>query len=191
MRIFAGTARGRFVSAPKDFELRPTTDRVRLALFNALGPAVTDCTFLDVFSGSGSVGLEALSRGAKKAVFIDSQKVCIDTVKATAQAFGFDEGTYEAWRADHQRGLNTLAGRGLKFDLIFLDPPYNAGLGIVTLRLLLQLQLLAEHEQSRIILEHAGADPSPQVPGLALYRRYDHGAASLSVYGREGATLAA
>jgi 16S rRNA (guanine(966)-N(2))-methyltransferase RsmD len=88
MRIFAGTARGRYVNAPKGVDLRPTTDKTRLAVFNAIGALVPDSVFLDLCCGSGSVGLEALSRGAAKVIFIDSKQPCVDAVKETAEAFG-------------------------------------------------------------------------------------------------------
>lgn len=190
MRIFSGTARGRYVTAPKGVQLRPTTDKARLALFNALGALVPGSTFLDAFCGSGSVGLEALSRGASKAVFVDSKRPCVESVKATAGLFGFAPESFEAWCADYQRAFNTLAGRGLRFDLAFLDPPYDAGLGAPALVLLVQLGLMAPGPQSRVILEHSSDHESPQCPGLALYKRYEHGAAAMSAYALEGAQLA-
>jgi 16S rRNA (guanine(966)-N(2))-methyltransferase RsmD len=188
MRIFSGSARGRFVNGPKGVDLRPTTDRTRLALFNALGALVPDCTFLDLFCGSGSVGLEALSRGARRVSFVDSNKLCLDAVRASAEAFGFNSGSYELLQGDYQRGLNALATRRVEVDLAFVDPPYDAGLGGHALKLLLDLKLI--RPGGRIILEHSSAQEAPQVPGLALYKQYDHGAAMLSVYGVEEAQLA-
>jgi 16S rRNA (guanine(966)-N(2))-methyltransferase RsmD len=186
MRIFYGSAKGRFVNAPKGVDLRPTTDRTRLALFNAIGGLVEGSVFLDLFCGSGSVGLEALSRGAAKAIFIDSKAPCVDQVRQTAEAFGFEASRWETWRSDHARGLNQLAGRGVKVDLAFLDPPYDAGLGKPALELLVGAALLKAGPDTRVMLEHSGDDASPVVAGLVLHRRYDHGAASVSVYGMEG-----
>jgi 16S rRNA (guanine(966)-N(2))-methyltransferase RsmD len=187
MRIFDGTAKGRWVNAPKGVEIRPTTDRTRLALFNAMGALVPGSVFLDLFCGSGSVGLEALSRGAAKVIFIDSKAPCVDAAKATALQFGFEASRFEAWRSDHARGLNQLAGRGVKLDLAFMDPPYDAGLGKPALEALMSADLMKRSPDSRVILEHRGDDASPEVPGLTLYKRYEHGAASVSVYGLEGA----
>lgn len=190
MRIFAGTAKGRFVNAPKGAKLRPTTDRVRLAVFNATAGLVEGCHFLDLFCGSGSMGLEALSRGAQKAYFIDSQRVCVDSLRACAEEFGFPGGAWEAWCADFNRGLASLASRGVRVDLAYVDPPYDAALGPQALAALVKLKLLAGHGNVRVLFEHSSQDASPQVQGLALYRRYDHGAASVSAYGPEGAALA-
>jgi 16S rRNA (guanine966-N2)-methyltransferase len=186
MKIFSGTARGRFVNVPKGADLRPTTDKTRLALFNAIGQLVPDSRFLDLCCGSGSVGLEALSRGAAKVVFVDSQRRCVDSVKVSAAEFGFDPARVEAWCADIQRGLNQLAGRRMRFDLAYVDPPYDAALGKPALQGLVKLELLERNPATRVMLEHAGDDDSPEVDGLQLYRRYDHGAASVSIYGLEG-----
>ena len=186
MKIFSGSARGRFVNVPKGADLRPTTDKTRLALFNAIGQLVPESRFLDLCCGSGSVGLEALSRGAAKVVFVDSQRRCVDSVKASALDFGFEALRFEAWCADLQRGMNQLAGRRQRFDLVYVDPPYDAALGKPALQGLVQLDLLERHTATRVMLEHAGDDESPVVEGLLLHRRYDHGAASVSIYGLEG-----
>jgi 16S rRNA (guanine966-N2)-methyltransferase len=183
MRIFSGSAKGRFVNAPPDAKLRPTTDRVRLAVFNATAGLIPGCRFLDLFCGSGSMGLEALSRGAERVLFIDSQKACVEALKVTARDFGFPPASWEAWCADYRRGLASLAARGETADLAYLDPPYDAGLGPDALRLLVELKLMAGHENMRVLYEHASDQAPPKVEGLALYRRYDHGAASVSVYG--------
>ena len=186
MKIFSGTARGRFVNVPKGADLRPTTDKTRLALFNAIGQLVPESRFLDLCCGSGSVGLEALSRGASKVVFVDSQRRCVESVKASAAEFGFDAARVEAWCADLQRAMNQLAGRRMRFDLVYVDPPYDAALGKAALQGLVKLELLEPNPATRAMLEHAGDDASPEVEGLRLHRRYDHGAASVSIYGLEG-----
>jgi 16S rRNA (guanine(966)-N(2))-methyltransferase RsmD len=183
MRIFSGSARGRFVNAPAGADLRPTTDRVRLAVFNATSALIPGCRFLDLFCGTGSMGLEALSRGAERAVFVDSQRACADSVKAAAAAFGFPDTAWEVHHADFRKGLQAVARRGGVFDVVYVDPPYDAALGKLALAELLALKVLAEGEGMRVLLEHSSEDGSPEVPGLALYRRYDHGAAAVSVYG--------
>lgn len=190
MKIFSGSARGRFVNAPKGVNLRPTTDRARLALFNAMGELVPGSVFLDLCCGSGSVGLEALSRDAKRVIFADSDRRCTDAVRASAEAFGFSPGSYELLTSDLQRALTALSTRNVQLDIAFVDPPYDAGLGPLALKLLVDLKLLRPSGRSRAVLEHSSDTEAPQVPGLALYRQYDHGAAMLSVYGPEEAQLA-
>lgn len=183
MRIFSGSAKGRFINAPDGANLRPTTDRVRLAVFNATGALIPGCRFMDLFCGSGSMGLEALSRGAERVLFIDSQKACVDALPESARSLGFPAASWDARCADYRRALASIAARGEEVDLVYMDPPFDAGLGPDALRLLVDLKLLAPHERMRILYEHASDQESPVVEGLALYRRYDHGAASVSVYG--------
>jgi 16S rRNA (guanine(966)-N(2))-methyltransferase RsmD len=184
MKIFGGTAKGRVVHAPKGVDLRPSTDRVRLALFNAIGALVPEARILDLCCGSGAVGIEALSRGAEHVVFVDSNRRCIDAVRETLKAFGFTEAGWELMPSDAQRALVRLQG-GRPFDLAYVDPPYDAALGKPLLQGLLAAKLLKDSANTRVILEHAGSEASPVVPGLQLFRHYDHGAAALSVYGLE------
>lgn len=181
MRIFGGCARGRTIAVPKGVNLRPSTDRLRLALFNAVGALVPEGRFLDLFCGSGAVGLEALSRGASQVVFVDSQKRCLDTVRASLQAFGFAPAAWELLCMDYRLALQRLKGSP-PFRMVFLDPPYDAGLGPSTLALLATSGLLEPNSKTRVLFEHAGRDASPETPGLILHKRYDHGASSLSVY---------
>jgi len=184
MRIFGGIAKGRVLSAPKGVDLRPSTDRTRLALFNAIGALVPGSRFLDLCCGTGAVGVEALSRGAARVVFVDSDRRCIDAVRTTLKTFALPESGWELVPSDSQRALARLAG-GQAFDLVYVDPPYDAALGKPLLQGLVQHKLLKDDAATRVILEHAGREESPVVPGLALFRRYEHGAASLSVYGLE------
>jgi 16S rRNA (guanine(966)-N(2))-methyltransferase RsmD len=184
MRIFGGTAKGRVLYGPKGVELRPTTDKVRLALFNAIGGLVPGSRFLDLCCGSGAVGIEALSRGAEHVVFVDSNRRCIDAVRETLKTFGFEEGGWELMPSDAQRGLTRLQG-GKPFDLVYVDPPYDAALGKPLLQGLVSAGILKQDPNTRVILEHAADQKSPEVEGLSRFRHYDHGAAALSVYGLE------
>ncbi len=181
MRIFSGTARGRFVNVPKGADLRPTTDKMRLAVFNAVGALVPGAHFLDCFCGSGSMGLEALSRGARLATFIDSQRVCVEAVRAASREFGFEEPRVRVFAADFRRGLAAL-DPAETVDLAYLDPPYRAGLGAECLGLLARSGRLAAGGAARVLLEHASEDAPPEVPGLVLLRRYRHGAGSVALY---------
>ena len=119
MRIVAGTAGGRPLKAPPD-GLRPTMDRVRAAVFSSLGDLVPDARVLDLFAGSGGMGIEALSRGAASAVFVDENAACIRCVRANLRMARVEASTQTM---DAYRFIDLYAGEE-SFDLIFADPPY-------------------------------------------------------------------
>ena len=120
MRVVAGTARGRKLQAPPGRDVRPTGDRVREAVFNALGSlgAIEDARVLDLFAGTGALGIEALSRGAASATFVERDRAAADAVTANLAALGFEA---DVIRSD---ALRWLDGRVGTFDLALLDPPY-------------------------------------------------------------------
>ena len=124
MRVVAGTAKGRPLVAPPGTDTRPTSDRVREAVFNALGSldAVVGARVLDLFAGSGALGLEALSRGAAEVTFVDAAPASVAAVRANLEAVG---GEAEVRRADALRFLRTAAGETRHYDLVLLDPPYR------------------------------------------------------------------
>src|SRR3954470_12662104 len=122
MRVIAGMYGGRRLSAPPGSPPRPTSDRVREALFSILGPRVDGARVLDLFAGSGALGLEALSRGAAEATFVDSAPAAIAAVRANLNALG---GAAEVRRADALRFLRAAAGQARHYDLVLLDPPYR------------------------------------------------------------------
>jgi 16S rRNA (guanine966-N2)-methyltransferase len=126
MRVIAGVARGRRLVAPPGATTRPTSDRVREATFNALGSlgAVVDATVLDLFAGSGALGIEALSRGAAHCTFVEADRAARAAVEANLAACGLTaEGTVVAGPAE--RFLADAARVGTRFDLALLDPPYG------------------------------------------------------------------
>ena len=121
MRVVAGEAKGRRLQAPGGRDVRPTSDRVREAIFSSLESmgAVRDATVLDLFCGSGALGIEALSRGAASATFVDNDRAALDVVRANLAVTGLDGG--EVVRADAVRWLDGDAA----FDLALVDPPYS------------------------------------------------------------------
>ena len=131
MRIVAGKYKAQAIEAPKGLATRPTLDRVRQALFNVLehGPAQVDfegARVLDLFAGSGALGLEALSRGARFALFVEDQAAARAAIRRNVEALGLT-GTTKIWRRDATKLGD--AGRLAPFDLVFCDPPYGKGLG--------------------------------------------------------------
>jgi 16S rRNA (guanine(966)-N(2))-methyltransferase RsmD len=122
LRVIAGRYGGRRLQAPPGAATRPTADRVREALFSILGPRVEDARVLDLFAGSGALGLEALSRGAAAATFVDSSPAAQRAIRANLAALGAEA---EVVRADALRWLRTASAGARQYDLVFLDPPYR------------------------------------------------------------------
>jgi 16S rRNA (guanine966-N2)-methyltransferase len=127
VRIVAGTLGGRRLQAPKGREVRPTSERVREAIFNRLGP-LPGGAVLDLFAGSGALGLEALSRGAATCLFADDSPAGIASVRANIAALGL-EGRTRVRRGDFKRVLRDEARAGARYDLVLLDPPYAVAEG--------------------------------------------------------------
>lgn len=121
MRIIAGEHRGRRIDAPRGEKTRPTSDRVRENAFNLIGP-VDDADVLDLFAGSGALGLEALSRGASSATFVDSAQAAVAAIRANAQALGAPA---DVRRQDARAFLRNAPRARATYDLVFLDPPYR------------------------------------------------------------------
>ena len=124
MRVIAGKYRSRRLKGPGLRRLRPTSDRLRETLFNVLGPSVEGSDFIDLYAGTGAVGIEAISRGANLAVFVESHPATARLIKQNLQSLEI-RGAAEVIEADAVRGLEQLAIRHLVADFIFLDPPYD------------------------------------------------------------------
>jgi 16S rRNA (guanine966-N2)-methyltransferase len=185
MRITSGLAKGRIVKAPKGVELRPTEERVRQALFNILMPALPESRFLDLFCGTGAVGLEALSRGAAFCAFADRESRCLKSAQEHLALFGFPGEQAEFLRAEYSQALARLSGKKPGFDFVFVDPPYDSPMGLDALRLLGELAILNEAPGARAILEHPTKSAVPEAQGaLRLLRQYPYGNTTLSFYGR-------
>ncbi|GAC1438041.1 MAG: 16S rRNA (guanine(966)-N(2))-methyltransferase RsmD [Solirubrobacteraceae bacterium] len=126
MRVIAGTWRGRRLIAPEGQETRPTADRVREALFSMLGAAVAGARVLDLFAGSGALGIEALSRGASHVVFVERAPAALEAVRANLDALGVDGARAQLCAGDALWHVRGAGERGERFDLIMLDPPYGS-----------------------------------------------------------------
>ncbi|MBW2060147.1 MAG: 16S rRNA (guanine(966)-N(2))-methyltransferase RsmD [Deltaproteobacteria bacterium] len=123
MRIIGGKYRGRRLIVPRGLAVRPTADRVREAIFNILGPGVEGRKVLDLFAGTGALGLEAMSRGAIRAVFVDKRPEALAAINRNIDALGLKEST-RILKIDLNRGPGPLKNEAKQFDLVFMDPPY-------------------------------------------------------------------
>lgn len=143
MRIIAGDKRGCAISAPKGMDTRPTLDRVKESLFGILQFDIYGKRVLDLFAGSGALGLEAVSRGARSAVFCDSARNSIDTVNANIKKLGYED-KCRVYNCDWERAVSAMASKGDRFDMVFIDPPYGAGIAGKAATALYDKGLLAE-----------------------------------------------
>jgi 16S rRNA (guanine966-N2)-methyltransferase len=171
MRIIAGEFKGRRLAAVKG-RIRPTSDKVREAIFSILGPAVVEARVLDLFAGTGALSLEALSRGAKDAVMVEEDGAALSVLRQNLEALGFQE-RVQVMAVPVSAALRKLAARGTQFSLIFLDPPYGRGLALNTLETLQDSGLL--QPEARIVAEHSLRETLPEQVGrlvLKQGRRY-------------------
>ncbi len=159
MRIISGQFKGRRLQAPKGKLTRPTPDRVREALFSILGHRVQQAKVLDLFAGTGCLGLECLSRGADHATFIEKDRRAFEHLQKNVQIA--DSEQLSCLNTTAQKALGLLKKKGSLFDLVFLDPPYNQGLLDPTLNQLLRLKLVKQ--RGIIVCEHH-AKTAPPIP---------------------------
>ena len=127
MRVIAGKARRLQLKTPEGLDTRPTTDKTKETLFNILSPYLADTDFLDLFSGSGAIGIEALSRGAKYVAFVEDNKAALECIKSNLR-FTKLESNAEVFALNALDAIRALEVRGKVFDVIFMDPPYSKGL---------------------------------------------------------------
>lgn len=171
MRVISGSARGLKLKSPEGLNTRPTADRIKESLFNIISPYIYDCSFLDLFSGSGSIGIEALSRGAKDATFVDFNKDSINILKQNISLSRLEQKS-TVYNLDVSNAINTLSKNNQKFDIIFLDPPYNKGLLLPTLKKIEQLDLLKD--DGFIICEQHINEPEINLDKLYTYRTKEY-----------------
>ena len=145
MRIVGGKYRHRLISFPDDMaHTRPTKDRIREAVFSALGD-INGYRVLDLYAGSGAMGIEALSRGASHATFVDVSPLAIKTIKDNITSLKIDNNEYEIIKNKDINAIETFKQKGIQFDLVILDPPYELGEYEKIVELLVTNSLLSEH----------------------------------------------
>lgn len=180
MRVIAGIAKGRKLVAPKGYKTRPTADRVKESLFNIIAGAVEGAAVLDLYAGSGSLAIEALSRGAGSAVMVDNDRAAIMAIKRNLAATGLADQAI-VMNAPASRALAYLSRQNQAFDLILLDPPYK--IEKAELEIVLGTAAGSLNKQGRIVVEHR-----VDLPELKLNERLElvggrrYGDTKLSVY---------
>jgi 16S rRNA (guanine(966)-N(2))-methyltransferase RsmD len=181
MRVIAGKFRSQSLIAPKGSDTRPTSDRLRETLFNVIAPQIHGSVFADLFAGTGAVGIEAISRGARRVYFAENAKVPLETLRHNLDRLQIRE------EAQIERGgtiflLQRLLKEDVRLNLVFLDPPYNDRLGYET-----ALQFLGQHPilhvNAIVIVEHSRRFRLPESHGnLQPYRLIEQGEAALTFF---------
>jgi 16S rRNA (guanine966-N2)-methyltransferase len=189
MRIIAGELRGRRLLSPEGRRTRPTSDRLRETLFNILASRIPGAVVLDLFAGTGALGLEAVSRGAASAVLMDVDAAAVSLIVRNIQSFSIEKKA-RVIRWDILRNLNPLRNIEPLFDLIFLDPPYRQGMVAPTLRRLVESRSIAD--DAHIAIEHSVSETIAfDIPGLKLcdQRSYGKTVVTFMSYCSSGASL--
>ena len=187
MRVVAGKFRGRRLKTIKGSEVRPTADRVKESLFRIFGEQVVDADFLDLCAGTGNIGLEALSQGARSTTFVDSNYHCIRIIESNLEMCGFDrrQPQVQLIHLDARKALARLGKRKAKFDLIYFDPPYASKIHESCLKLIAEADLLSP--TGLIVVEHRKVQEvdwteSLTLDELVLSRQERYGDTMLSFY---------
>jgi len=183
MRISGGTLRGRTITAPRGETTRPTSDFLRQVAFNILGERIRGVRLLDLYAGSGAFGLEALSRGADGATFVENNPRALAALRANLTALHLaDRGQVVARSVE--AAVRALAQAGERYDLVFLDPPYTEQAAAPTLEALASGVVLSEN--ALVLVQAFHKSPLPERIGCLLQAsRRKHGESCLSLYARE------
>ncbi|MBR0142452.1 MAG: 16S rRNA (guanine(966)-N(2))-methyltransferase RsmD [Ruminococcus sp.] len=175
MRVITGTARGRKLIAPEGMDVRPTGDKVKEAVFSAIQFDIEGSCVLDLFAGSGQMGIEALSRGAKKAVFVDSSRKSLSCVNENIRNTGFVSSSAVVARDSYDYIKSTSE----TFDIIILDPPYRHG----HIEKILPLCAVKLRDGGTIICEYEKDAPEPSAPdNMKLRKIYSYGKINIAIF---------
>jgi 16S rRNA (guanine966-N2)-methyltransferase len=180
MRVLAGALKGQRLVAPRGPTTRPTGDRVRIACLDTLTPYLGRGTFLDLFAGAGAVGIEALSRGAPAALFVESDAAALRALRDNVARLGL-LGRARVMREDAVRAVDALARRGERFAVVFLDPPYTSSRAAAALAAVALGAVLAP--DAVVVLQHSTKVPPPSSPGvLSLWKARRFGETTLTFF---------
>ncbi|WP_053362057.1 16S rRNA (guanine(966)-N(2))-methyltransferase RsmD [Bacillus sp. FJAT-27251] len=180
MRVVSGNLKGRYLKAVPGNSTRPTTDKVKEAIFNMIGPYFSGGLGLDLFAGSGSLGIESLSRGLDKVIFVDMDRKAVQVINENIRDCGLEDKS-EIYRNEASRALKAIIKRELSFDYIFLDPPYKKQ------QLLKLVELISSHhllkDKGAIVCEHGSDIQLPEsIGGFLLTRHEEYGIIGISIY---------
>lgn len=182
MRIIAGEAKGKRLECRKGIDTRPTQDSVKESLFSIIAPYIPEARMLDLFSGTGNIALEALSRGAKRAVMIEKDQEALKYIIKNINNLGY-ENKSRAYKNDVIRAIEILSRKGEKFDIIFMDPPYKDEVCERVIRAISKANLLADN--GLIICEHhIFEDLSDEVAEFRKTDERKYGKKSVTFYTR-------
>lgn len=176
MRVIAGSARGKRLFSPKSGKIRPVLDQVKEAIFNILWE-IEGRRLLDLFAGTGAIGIEALSRGAAHVTFVDQEKEAVQLIRKNLEHCGFTE-QGRVLPMTSGAAIAKLEREGATFDLIFVDPPYQQRLIQKTFQKLASSLIVTP--ATRFVVEHHPKEPIPDIPGLALTDQRKYGQTRIS-----------
>ena len=179
MKVISGTLRGRKIEGYNIDGTRPTMDRVKESLFAMIQDYIKDSIVLDLFAGSGQLGIEAISNGAKLSYFVDNNNEVIKVLNNNISNLNIRDKS-KVILSDWKRFLNESSNRGIKFDLIFVDPPYDYDVYEKILEKVSTLNLL--NDNGLIILEHHNLKLKNQYNNLMLYKEKKYGNKSVNIY---------
>ena len=182
MRIIAGSRKGHKLHPIKGLVIRPTSDRIRESIFNILGSMVIDAVVLDLYAGTGGMGIEALSRGAAFALFVEKNSRSLRTITQNLDHLQLTDQS-RVFQRDILKGLSWLEALKYRFNIVFMDPPYHSHYIAKTLLFLAKADILSSKPQ--IIAEHSAREAVPESAGdLVLYDQRKYGNIMVSFYER-------
>lgn len=183
MRIITGIAKGRVIKAPEGLNTRPTSDRVKESFFNIISKKIYGARTLDLFSGTGNLGLEAISRGAEVCTFVESNNSAYKILAMNIEALGFVSSS-ELYKRDAFDTLEMLGKSNKKYDIIFLDPPYSMGLVEKSIKKISELKIL--RKDGIIISECDEKDIIPEkIYDIKIYRAEKYGRTKIYFWNEE------
>lgn len=181
MRIITGDFKGRRLEMPDNYNIRPTTEKVKEALFSMISGNLYDAVCVDLFCGTGNLGLEALSRGAEKCYFCDNSRSSIELTKRNIEMCKAEQWS-QIIAGDFEKALDTISSSGKKVDIFFLDPPYKKGLYDRCLELIREKKLLSD--EGIIVCEHDIKDDfADEKEGYIKIKEKKYGSIGITIYG--------